>query len=484
MNKYIVVNQPETWTISSEHVKIISSRDYLTRPEYSKIKKARIFNLCKDYSYQSKGYYVSLLAEARGHLAIPTVRNIVDLGEPKLVKIVSEDFDDLMQQSLKNIKSQEFTLSIYFGQNVAAKYRELSAMFFRHFQIPFLRVRFNFTSKWNIKSIKAISESEIPAEHKESMLIFAEQYFSKKRYDTPRSNPADYDLAILVQPDDVAPPSNPKALKKFIDIAEKMGFYAEIISPKELSRLSAFDALFIRQSTEVNNEAYASARKAQQEDIAIIDYPEAILKCCNKVFMAEALENAGIPTPKTIIVHKDNKDSVIKQTGLPVVLKSPDSTFSFGVKKAETEEEYFEVVNPMLKKSDLVIAQEFSPSDYDWRIGILDGKPFYACRYYMAKGHWQIYNWDADIKDDQDGNADCLPIEKVPEKILKNAIKAAKLMGKGLYGIDIKEVDSKALVIEINDNPNIDAGVEDEYYGDQVYIDILNALKNRLENKI
>ena len=57
-------------------------------------------------------------------------------------------------------------------------------------------------------------------------------------------------------------------------------------------------------------------------------------------------------------------------------------------------------------------------------------------------------------------------------------------MGKGLYGIDIKEVNSKPLVIEINDNPNIDHGVEDAHYGDQVYIDILNALKNRLENKI
>ena len=199
--------------------------------------------------------------------------------------------------------------------------------------------------------------------------------------------------------------------------------------------------------------------------------------------MAEALENAGIPTPKTVIVHKDNKQHVLEKTGLPVVLKSPDSTFSFGVKKAETEEQYQELVAEMLKKSELVIAQEFSPSEYDWRIGVLDGKAFYACRYYMAKGHWQIYNWGAKKKDDRDGNADCLPIEKVPPKILKNAIKAAKLMGKGLYGIDIKEVGGKALVIEINDNPNIDAGVEDLYYGDQVYIQILTALKNRLENK-
>ena len=483
MNKYIVVNRPEAWNINLENVEIISARDYLTNPQFSQLRKARIFNLCKDYSYQSKGYYVSLLAEARGHLAIPTIKNLVDLREPILVRMVSDEFDDLIQKSLKGIKSEEFTLSIYFGQNVAQKYRELSAMFHRHFQIPFLRVKFVRTIKWNIKSIKALSEIEIPEEHKSSMHEFAVQYFGKKRYDTPKNETYEYDLAVLVQDKDPAPPSNPKALKRFAELAEKINFYVEFISPKDLSRLSAFDALFIRQSTEVNNEAYAFARKAQQEDIAIIDYPDAILKCCNKVYMAEALENAGIPTPKTIIVHKDNKNLVIEKTGLPLVLKSPDSTFSFGVKKAKTKEEYDELVTAMLKKSELVITQEFSPSEYDWRIGILDDKPLFACRYYMAKGHWQIYNWNAKKKDDHYGNADCLPIEEVPKKILEVALKSAKLMGKGLYGIDVKEVDGKPLVIEINDNPNIDFGVEDAYYGDKVYNEILLALKSRLEKK-
>lgn len=481
MNKYIVVNQPEKWFFSIENIKVISSQDYLTDPQFSLLKKARIFNLCKDYSYQSKGYYVSLLAEARGHLAIPTVRNIVDLKTLKLVKIVSDEFDDVIQQSLKNIKSREFTLSIYFGQNVAQKYKALSSLFYKHFQVPFLRVKFYHNTKWNIQSIRAISESEIPNEHLESVHVFANQYFSKKRYDTPKLTTSDFDLAILVNPNDPAPPSNTKALKKFIDIAEKMNIYAELIEPKDLSRLSSFDALFIRQSTEVNNEAYAFARKAQQEGLAIIDYPDAILKCCNKVFMAEALNNAHIATPKTIIVHKDNREFVLKQVGLPCVLKAPDSTFSFGVKKAKTEKEYHTLVSEMLKESDLIIAQEFCPSDYDWRIGIIDDKPFFACKYYMAKGHWQIYNWSAKKKNDQDGDADCLPIEEVPKDVLQMAIKSAKLMGKGLYGIDIKVVDNKPMVIEINDNPNIDFGVEDAHYGDLVYTKVLSALKKRLE---
>ncbi|MCB0383743.1 MAG: RimK family protein [Psychroserpens sp.] len=481
MNKYIVVNQTDKWNFSVDNVTVISSQDYLTNPKYSLLKKARIFNLCKEYSYQSKGYYVSLLAEARGHLAVPTIKNIVDLTTLKLVKIVSDEFDDVIQSSLRNIKSQEFTLSIYFGQNVAHKYRELSALFYRHFQVPFLRVKFIHTTKWNIHSVKAIPESEIPKEHFDSAQNFAIQYFSKKRYDTPKVQHYIFDLAILVNPNDPAPPSNPKGLKKFLEVAEKMNIYAEIIEPKDLSKLSSFDALFIRQSTEVNNEAYSFARKAQQEGIAIIDYPDAILKCCNKVYMAEALNNANIATPKTVIIHKDNRHDVIKTVGLPCVLKAPDSTFSFGVKKAKTQEEYQLLVTNMLKESDLIIAQEFCPSDFDWRIGIIDEEPFYACKYYMAKGHWQIYNWNAKKKNDQDGDADCLAIEQVPKEIISMAVKSAKLIGKGLYGIDIKVVNSKPMVIEINDNPNIDFGVEDRYYGDLVYTKILSALKNRLD---
>ena len=135
MNKYIVVNQPENWNFSTGNINVISSQDYLTNPKYALLKNARIFNLCRDYAYQSKGYYVSLLAEARGHLPIPTTKNIVDLKTLKLVRIVSDEFDDEIQKSLKNIKSREFTLSIYFGQNVAQKYKALSAQFYKHFQV-------------------------------------------------------------------------------------------------------------------------------------------------------------------------------------------------------------------------------------------------------------------------------------------------------------------------------------------------------------
>lgn len=42
---------------------------------------------------------------------------------------------------------------------------------------------------------------------------------------------------------------------------------------------------------------------------------------------------------------------------------------------------------------------------------------------------------------------------------------------------------NKVLVIEVNDNPNIDAGVEDGQLGDELYRRILQAFVQRLELK-
>ena len=87
-------------------------------------------------------------------------------------------------------------------------------------------------------------------------------------------------------------------------------------------------------------------------------------------------------------------------------------------KKGKYEEEYDALVSEMLKESDLIIAQEFCPSDYDWRIGIIDNKPFFACRYYMAKGHWQIYNWKAKNKNDKMERPTVFPLRRYQKMLL------------------------------------------------------------------
>lgn len=69
----------------------------------------------------------------------------------------------------------------------------------------------------------------------------------------------------------------------------------------------------------------------------------------------------------------------------------------------------------------------------------------------MAKNHWQIYDWGAN-EETKEGKCEAVPLSEVPSDVIKIALKSTKLIGDGLYGVDIKSRGNKHYVIEINDN--------------------------------
>ncbi len=482
MRKLVVVDNLQDWEVPLEEVEVITAHTYLTDTAYTEVKNARIFNLCRSYRYQSAGYYVSLLAEARGHKAIPSVTTMQDLKSPTIVRALTIELEDLIQKSFSSLRSTTFTLSIYFGQNLAHKYEKLSKQLHDLFQSPLLRAQFVHKDTWVLQSISPIPIQEVPADHREYVQAFAKLYFARHRFAGFRLQRRSYDLAILVDPAEKAPPSNEKAIQHFIEAAESMGFCTELITKADYRRLAEFDALFIRETTAVNHHTYRFSRKAFAEGLVVIDDPTSILRCTNKVYLAELLAKAKILTPKTMIIHQENRHQVASVLGLPCVLKKPDSAFSLGVIKAKDAADLEQELLKMLEDSALIIGQEFTPTVYDWRIGVLDKQPLYACKYFMAKGHWQIYNWNSK-KHNEEGAGETVAFEQVPFHVLHTAIKAANLIGDGLYGVDLKEIDGKAYVIEINDNPSIDAGCEDRILKKELYVAIIKSIKNRLENQ-
>jgi glutathione synthase/RimK-type ligase-like ATP-grasp enzyme len=98
----------------------------------------------------------------------------------------------------------------------------------------------------------------------------------------------------------------------------------------------------------------------------------------------------------------------------------------------------------------------------------------------MARGHWQIYNWEGK-KEEMEGDFEAVPLHLVPQKVIKTAVKAASLIGDGLYGVDLKEINNEVFLIEVNDNPNIDAGIEDKLLGDEIYNRIIRTIFDRIE---
>ncbi|MFA7257783.1 MAG: RimK family protein, partial [Kiritimatiellales bacterium] len=443
----------------------------------------RVFNLCRSYRYQTVGYYVSLLAAARDHRAIPSVTTMQGFRSQTIIRTIAEDIDEEIQKTLTKVTEKEFTLYIYFGQTVLPEHRYVGRALYNLFQAPLLKVGFVFTKKWLVQQITPLSLGGIPEADQMHIADFARNYFSRKRFQDTRIQQYAYDLAILVNPEEKSAPSCKKALKKFQEAADKLNVYTEFITREDYSRLTEFDALFIRETTSVNHHTYRFSRKAHAEGLVVIDDPWSIMRCANKVYLAERLAQAKLPAPRTVILQKECLKGTPQSLGItfPCVLKQPDSAFSKGVVKADNEADFREKLEKLFEKSDLIIAQEFMQSDFDWRVGILDRKPLFVCKYYMARGHWQICNWNSGTTNTRFGKAETMRVEDAPPVVVQTALKAANLIGDGLYGVDLKEVDGKVVVIEVNDNPSIDAGVEDVVLKDELYLTVIRSIISRME---
>ena len=224
-------------------------------------------------------------------------------------------------------------------------------------------------------------------------------------------------MAILHNPDegDLAP-SDELALKKMIKAAANEGIAAELITRQDSDRLLEFDALFIRETTAVSHHTYRIARRAEAAGMVVIDDPLSILRCTNKVYLAELLTRAKVPIPPTVIVHRHNAETLASELTFPCVLKKPDSAFSQGVVKADNPDELRQRLAELFASSELVIAQQYMRTDFDWRIGILDGRPLFACKYHMARGHWQIAKHSGEGAKPKFGKCETLPVELAPEK--------------------------------------------------------------------
>lgn len=487
VNALIVVDAVSRWLTEALHpvtdrVEIVTSRDYLTDPQFAAMPRARVVNLCRSYKYQSTGYYVSLLAAARGHRPMPSVSTMQDLKLTSLRHLASADLQKLIHTTLGPLKSESFVLSIYFGRNLTDRYDRLARALYNLFPAPMLRARFRQDEDgWLIEGLAVIGSADVPEAHRPFVLERLQRYLREGNERKSRERATfRYDLAILRDPAEPMAPSSEQTLEKFSRVARDVGLRAELIGPDDYGKLTSFDALFIRATTAVNHFTYRFARRAEAEGLFVIDDPKSILRCTNKVYLAELLTRHHVATPNTVIFTADTCQLVAERIGFPCVVKLPDSAFSAGVMKFDSADAFHAALPRLFERSDLLLAQAFVPTDYDWRIGVLGGKPIFAVQYHMARHHWQIVKHH-ESGEAEEGRFTTVPLEEAPTNVVRLAVRAAGLIGEGLYGVDLKVLGGRAKVIEINDNPNIDLGVEDQAAGKALYTHIMQHFVDQLD---
>ncbi len=451
---------------------VISFSQYLNDYPKRNEPKTRIINLCNTDRYLSKGYYCSLLAEARVHQILPSMHTINELRD--------QNWEGLADFEAFNIEWSGTEELVYFGHTENLLFETVASGLFKQFPAPLLRLSKNSEGLLRVQryAFSKLNDSQIRIFYGH-LVQFTQKFWRistrKKRYR--------WDMAILIDPNEVVPPSNKEAIARFVKAASKLSIRAEVLSAQELPMINHYDALFLRETTAIDHHTYRLAAKAEKAGVLAIDDTTSILRCCNKVFLHDAFTYRGVPAPRTFVLEDNSETGLQKleeNLSYPIILKMPEGSFSRGVFKVANRQELESQIAILQNESALVLAQEFLYTEFDWRIGILNGRAIYASKYFMARNHWQIYNHQAS-KRFVSGGFETLPTFEVPRAVLNAALKAADIIGNGLYGVDVKFIDGKAYVLEVNDNPSIDHRVEDAYLGDELYMLIMAEFQRRLE---
>ena len=477
MKALIVIEREQDWRHEIPGAAVVSAQSYLTGHAAGGARWERVINLCRLDRPQSTGYYVSLLAEARGQRPLPAARAIEDLcAPPASVPLLGE-----IEKLVPDGDTSRLEVHSYFGIDPEARHEALSRQLFSLLHVPLARAAFRQRrGRWTLERVKALAPDEVPVEHRAALLRAARRFVSgsARARRLERGRPG---IAILHTPGEPLPPSNPEALARFVAAAQALGMRAEIIDRHALARLAEFEALFIRDTTFLDHYTYEFAQRAAALGMVVIDDPESIHQCNNKVYLNELFGRHGIRAPKTLLVHRANVRDVAPTLGLPCVLKEPGGGFCLGVRRARSEAELAETAQAMLAKSDLIVAQEWLPTDFDWRVTVLDRRPLFVCKYFMAPGHWQIHKHEPGRH--VEGRSAALSVGEAPADVVNAALRSAHLIGDGLYGVDLKQARGECHVIEINDNPSIEAGNEDGVLKDALYREVMGVFLRRITER-
>jgi glutathione synthase/RimK-type ligase-like ATP-grasp enzyme len=273
-------------------------------------------------------------------------------------------------------------------------------------------------------------------------------------------------IACFVEKYNFSDPREEKALNNFRRTAQSFGHELNFMFRENISQIPEYDAVFIRATTDPLFTSYVVSKTATELGLRVVDDPESIQICGNKIHQYALFKKHGISHIPTVFINKEDMHhkrlmQIFKELGKPVVIKAPYTSFSRYVEKAACETSFRDVAKRFFRKSDVLAVQQFMPTAFDWRVGVLNHEVLYVCKYMIPKGRWKhgakrrgkpTFVW---------GRTVALKRENAPAPLKELALKACEVIGHGLYGVDIKEANGNYVVVEVNDNPSIYAGYED-----------------------
>ncbi len=217
--------------------------------------------------------------------------------------------------------------------------------------------------------------------------------------------------------------------------------------------LEGIDAVIPRIGASVTFYGTAVVRQFEMMKVFTATESQALVRSRDKLRSLQILSRAGLGLPKTAFTNysKDVKSIIEKVGGAPLVIKLLEGTQGVGVVLAENNNAAESVLEAFNGLRARVIVQEFikEAGGADIRAFVVDGVVVGAMKRQGKEGEFR-----SNLH--RGGSASLYELTDEEEN---TALKAAKVLGLGVAGVDLLQSNKGPLIMEVNSSPGLE-GIE------------------------
>ena len=217
--------------------------------------------------------------------------------------------------------------------------------------------------------------------------------------------------------------------------------------------INDLDAVITRIRPSVTFYGCALARQFESMGVYTLNHADAITKSRDKIYTLQLLLKNGLHIPVTGFANSpmDTGDLIEMVEGAPLVVKLLEDTQGRGVVLAETQKAAESVINAIKSLNANLLVQEFvrEARGKNLRCLVIDGKVAASVQREAAAGEFSTST----------GRGGNDSIAKISQEERKLAIKAARILGLKVAGVDIIRSSKGPLLLEVNSSPGLE-GIE------------------------
>ena len=217
--------------------------------------------------------------------------------------------------------------------------------------------------------------------------------------------------------------------------------------------LEGFDAIIPRIGASISHYGLAVVRQFEMMGAYTLNGSVAVNRSRDKLRSLQLLSRRGLGLPITGFAHSpdDIPDLLEMVGGPPLVIKLLEGTQGLGVVLAETKKSATALIEAFISVDANIMVQEFikEADGADIRCFVLGGEVVASMRRQAAEG---------EFRSNLHRGGTATPVKLTPEE-RSTAIRAARIMGLNVAGVDILRSSRGPVVLEVNSSPGL-KGIE------------------------